>query len=174
MILFVDGMTNGISCTHVGFWISNHESAFELLTQLVADNWVIQEATVVDGIDRLSVPVEAFDGQPIQIHIRALQRQWQQILSSQPLPPTMLTNQQLKNWYIQLDAYYDDMLNHLGKMISILEMRKTLLATHSDEFIRLRLGRQYKDMLATNRRMFKQTKANRQKNRLRLNQIEPE
>jgi hypothetical protein len=170
MILFVDGISDGISCTDIGFWISDHESAFELLTQLVADNWVLQEATIIDGPDRLSVPVEAFDGQPIRVHIRTLQRQWQLILSNQPLPPNTLTSQQLKQWHIQLDAYYEDMLTHLGKMISILEMKKTLLATHSDEYIRLRLGRVYKSMLATNRRMFKQTKVNRQKNRLRMNQ----
>lgn len=174
MILFINGINDGISCTDVGFWVSDHESAFELLTQLVADNWILEEATVVDGADRLSVPIEAFDGQPIQVHIRALQQQWQQLLSSQPLPPGRLTDQQLKSWYIQLDAYYDDMLIHLGKMISMLEIRKTLLATHSDEFIKTRLGRQYKALLETNRRMFKQTKASRQKNKLRLSKIEDE
>ncbi|GAB4044267.1 hypothetical protein [Spirosoma jeollabukense] len=174
MILFVNGINDGILCTDVGFWISNHESAFELLTQLVADDWILLEATVVDGADRLSVPVEAFDGQPIQVHIQALQQQWQLLLPSQPLPPSRLSDQQLKNWYIQLDAYYEDMLTHLGKMISLLEMRKTLLTSHSDEFIKTRLDRQYKAMLATNRRMFKQTKESRQKNKLRLNQIEDE
>ncbi|SFC87915.1 hypothetical protein [Spirosoma endophyticum] len=174
MILFVNGVNDGISCTDVGFWVSDHESAFEQLTQLVADDWVLQEATVVDGADRLTVPIDAFDGQPIQVHIRALQRQWQLLLSSQPLPPNRLCDQQLKSWYMQLEAYYDDMLTYLGKMISMLEMRKTLLATYSDEFIKTRLGRQCKALLDINRRMFKQIKASRQKNRLRLSQIEDE
>jgi hypothetical protein len=171
MVLFLNGISGGVQCTNVGYWIKDHESAFELLTNLVADNWTLQEVTVVDGTDHMSVPVEVFDGQPIQVHIRALQREWQQLLSDHPVPENTLNKQQLKDWYTQLEAYYDDMLTYLGKMISILELRKARLTTQRNESLRLRLGQQYDLLLQTNRRMYKQTKGNRLKNKKRLNNL---
>ncbi|GAB3035936.1 hypothetical protein [Spirosoma pulveris] len=179
MLLFVNGIYEGVECDHVGYWIDDYESAFELLTQLVSTNWVLQEATITDGLDRLLVPLEAIDGKPIQTHIRALQHQWQLILNSNTSgrtnPSTTIRQHHLRNWYLHLDTYYDDMLIHLRKMIVSLETRKSLLLTGQlHESVRLLVNDQYDSLLKSNRRMYRQTKEDRQRNTIRLQKIENE
>ncbi|MCX6213625.1 hypothetical protein [Spirosoma sp.] len=179
MLLFVNGIYEGVECEHVGYWINDHESAFELLTQLVSNNWVLQEATITDGLDRLRVPLEAIDGEPIQAHIQTLQHQWQLILnntkSSRINPSETLTQHHLKNLYLHLDVYYDNMLVHLRRMILSLETSKSLLLTGQvNESVRLLVNDQYDSLLKSNRRMYRQTKEDRQKNAIRLQKIENE
>lgn len=176
MLLFVNGIYKGVKCAHVGYWISDYESAFELLTKLVTDNWALQEATIVDGRNRLEVPIKAIDGEPIQAHIRTLQRQWQFILNSRDStltdPLSVLTQNQLKNWYLHLDAYYVDMLDHLEKMITSLEKRKSLLLIiPSNESLRLLVNDQYDSLLKSNKRMYRKTRKDRQENIIRLQRI---
>ncbi|ADB41193.1 hypothetical protein [Spirosoma linguale] len=179
MLLFVNGIYEGVECDHVGYWINDYESAFELLTQLVSNNWILQEATITDGLDRLPVPLEAIDGQPMQAHIRTLQHQWQSILNTtksiQANPSDIPTQHHLKNWYLHLDAYYDGMLVHLRRMILSLETSKSLLLTGQvNESVRLLVNDQYDSLLKSNRRMYRQTKEERQKNTIRLQKIENE
>jgi hypothetical protein len=171
MVLFINATICGLECRHLGYPIPDHESAFELLTLLVADGWIVQEAFVVDGPDRLKVPVEAFDGQPIQIHIHSLQRQWQRLLSDQPIPPNTLNNQQLKSWYMQLDAYYAELIEHLDKIISLVELRKDRLATYPNKLLCLQLVTYYNVLLTSNRRMRNQTRKSRQTNKNRLGKL---
>lgn len=177
MLLIVNGIYRGVECPHVGYWINDYESAFELLTQLVTDNWILQDATIMDGLDRLVVPINAIDGEPILAHVRTLQRQWQLILtnSGQSAPSHTLTAQQFRNWHIHLDAYYDDMLQHLTKMIAMLEKKKSLLlARQSDESLRSLANKQYNSLLKSNKRMYRKTQEDRKKNRMRLQDINNE
>ncbi|SOD97075.1 hypothetical protein [Spirosoma fluviale] len=177
MLLFINGIYEGVECAHVGYWVDDYELAFELLTQLVTDNWILQEATIVDGQDRLDVPIKAIDGEPIQAHIRMLQRQWELILNNsgnndQTNSSIALRQQQFISWHLHLDAYYDDMLLHLEKMIVSLEKRKSLmLISQSNESLRLLMNDQYDSLLKSNKRMYRKTKLNRQKNMIRLQQI---
>ena len=174
MLLFFDGINQGQQCTHVGHWVKNYESAFERLTELVAQEWLLQRAVIVDGYDRIRVPVEAFDGQPIEVHIRSLQREWQRILLARSATYEGLTKPQLRDWYHQLDAYYEDMLAHLEKMILLLELRKTRLEVKRSEAVRSRLTRQYNNLLSGHKRMHKQTKTSQRINRRRIKAIDRE
>lgn len=171
-MLFVNATTaDDIDCTNLGYWVGDYESAFEILTKLVADQWMLKDATVMDGQDRMAVPVDVFDGQPILVHIQALQQQWQQILTSQPGPPADSAKQRLKGWYVQLDGYYDYMLTHLEKMVLLLEVRKIRSENRHNEPFKRRLNDQYDKLLATNRKMYAQTKIDSQANRERLSRL---
>ena len=172
MMLFVDGISGGIHCTNVGYWIQDYESAFELLTQLVTDDWTLLEAVIADGYDRITVPVEAFDGQPIQIHIHALQQQWNQILSTKPVLTGQYDKQNVKDWYRQLDTYYDGLLIYLGKMIFLVETKKHKLTAKRDKELVQLLSNQYTVMLDRNRKMYQQTAESRRKNSQRLRELE--
>ncbi len=173
MMLFLNATSqHDVECTNLGYWVKDHESAFEILTQLVADNWILQNATISDQYDRMVVPVEVFDGQPIQVHIQALQQQWQQILSNPPVQSANTDKQRLKDWYTQLDGYYESMLAHLEKMVLLLEIRKSRLAARRNEMTKHRLRDQYDLLLDNNRKMHKQTEVDRQKNRNRLTKLE--
>ncbi len=172
-MLFVDATSSeDIDCTNLGYWVDDHESAFEILTKLVADRWVLKNATVMDGHDRMAVPIDVFDGQPILVHIQALQQQWQQILTSQPSIPADSANQRLKGWYGQLDSYYEHMLTHLKKMVLLLEVRKVRSENRHNEPFKRRLNEKYDKLLTTNRKMYAQTKIDSQKNRERLSGLD--
>ena len=169
MMLFVNAITlEDVECTNLGYWVGDHESAFEILTKLVAEGWVLTEATIMDGSDRMAVPTEVFDGQPIQVHIQALQQQWQQILTNQPVLAAATGMQRLKEWYTQLDSYYETMLVHLEKMVFLLEFRRGRSLNRRNGALRKRLDDQYDTLLTTNRKMYRQTKIDSQKNRERL------
>ncbi len=152
--------------------MQDYESAFEQLTQLVAGGWTLLKATITDGYDRITVPVEAFDGQPIQVHIHALQQQWNQILQVKPVLSGQVGKPQINDWYKQLDTYYDVLLTYLGKIIFLLEAKKSILVAKQDPERVARLSRQYTLLLDSNRRMYQQTASNREKNRQRLRQLE--
>ncbi len=83
-MVFIDGFKQGIWYENVGFWIKTYESAFEKLTQLVADKWSLSVAILVDKGECIHLPIEAFDGQPIQAQIEALEQEWTQLLEAKP------------------------------------------------------------------------------------------
>ncbi|GAB4054335.1 hypothetical protein [Spirosoma litoris] len=168
MILFINGIIYGIQCSHLGYSVPNHESAFELLTQLVADGWMVQEAVIVDRQERFKVPIEAFDGQPILAHISNLQQQWHQLLSQQPTPSYKPDNQELKGWYIQLENYYEQLIGHLETTILLAKAR---LVTYPDKSLRIQFQKQYNTFLASNRRMRDQTRKSRQLNSYQLKKL---
>jgi hypothetical protein len=172
MMLFVDGTNMGIFCRDISFWVKNHESAFDLLNQLVGEEWVLERATIVDGLDRISLPVQAFDGQSITFHITAMQRQWQQILARQPLVIYPVDEKNIISWLHQLDSYYDDLMTHLQKMVLLLEMRKANLGKRANDTFRPRINEQIESLIEINERMFRETKRYQQQNRKRLSKLE--
>lgn len=172
MMLFVDGVSSGIECPNVGYWIEDYESAFELLTGLVADEWILRYAVIVDNGDALEVPLEAFDGQPIRIHIHALQQEWDRLLSEKPERSNQFSGLRLKNHFLRLDEYYVGLLKHLEKMIFLLEIDKNKIERKQDKELRLRLVNQFTLRLDINRRMYQHTKEDRQNNLLRLAMLE--
>ncbi len=174
MILFVDGINQGVQCTNVGYGVADYESAFGLLTELVNQGWTLLNATIHDNDARFCVPVEAFDGQPVAEPVRALTQQWQAILSRQPPTFYGLTGQQLGDWLTQLDTYYEEQLVYLQLMRSRLELVKSGLVKQRDERLRLRLGQQYDSLLRVNQRMLKKTEESWLRNRKRLNELENE
>ena len=171
MILFFSGISREVQCNHVGYPINDYESAFELLTQLVADGWILQKAVIVDETGSMSVPLEAFDGQPIQEHIRSLQQQWQLILSPGPAPVNSPAKQRIKDWHVQMDAYYDNMISYLEKMILLIGIQQTRIAMYPNESVRIQMKNQYDRLLSNNRLMYKQAKKSRQQNDNRLNKL---
>lgn len=172
MMLFVDGTNLGILCRDVSFWVKNHEAAFDLLNQLVAEDWVLERATIIDGLDRISLPVQAFDGQSIAFHIATMQRQWQQILARQPMVVDPVDEENIISWLHQLNAYYDDMVIHLQKMVFLLEVRKANLGKRINDKYTPKLNQQIESLLEINKRMFKETKRYQQQNRKRLSKLE--
>lgn len=81
MILFVSGIFRGVQCDHVGFLVEDLDSACDILNELVNQNWHLEQAVLLNGEHQRSLPVAAFDGQPIRSQIQELQSQWQQLLA---------------------------------------------------------------------------------------------
>lgn len=171
MILFFSGTSEGIQCMHVGYPITDYESAFELLTQLVADRWILEEAVIIDETSRMDIPLEAFDGQPIQEHIRSLQQQWQRILSPLPVPNKPPVKQRMKDWHVQMEVYYDNMISYLEKMMSLLNIQQARIAACPKESVRIHINDHYERLLNNSRYMHKQAKESRERNGTRLNNL---
>lgn len=172
MILFVDGIRKGVHYENVNYWIQDYESAFELLTQLVTDHWTLEHALIVDNGECVVIPVEAFDGQPIKVHIGVLQQEWTQLLLTKPRMSKQSGPPGFRDWLLRLDTYYDHLLLYLEKMILWLESRKLKLATGRNEKLKRFLRTNYDLRLALNRKLYQQTKTNRQKNQQRLLELD--
>lgn len=162
-MLFIDGAQKGVEYKNVNYWIQDYESAFELLTQLTADCWTLEYAIIVDNGDCMSLPVEAFDGQPVQTHIHALEQEWIQLLSAKPRTLKKVGKCWWEDWLLQLDTYYEKLLGHLEKKISILEVKQLKLATQRDSELKLLMSRSYETSLELNKRMYDQITTDRNK-----------
>ena len=167
-MLFIDGVKQGVSYKNVGYWIQSYESAFETLTQLVVDQWALTTAILVDEGDCISLPVEAFDGQPIQGHLAGLELEWTQLLATKPSQACKSSEGRLKDWFLQLDAYHGRLLSHLEHVILLLEAHKRTALTRRNDALKRVLIRQYDCQLALNMRMYQQTQKDRQINQQRL------
>ncbi|MBN8823385.1 MULTISPECIES: hypothetical protein [unclassified Spirosoma] len=172
MMLLMDGMYKGVHYENVAHWVQSYESAFELLTQLVVNQWTLTTAILVDNGDCLCLPVEAFDGQPILDHIQALELEWTQLLLPSHYSPSRSVDARLKDWYVRLDIYYGDLLAHLERIILLLENRKLKILNHHNEAMRSLLSSKYESRLELNRKLHLQTQNNRQTNQQRLRQLE--
>lgn len=60
----------------------NLETAFDFLTYVVTQGHVLVEVYILDGNSWISLPLEAFDGQPISPVLQQLEQQWKHILIS--------------------------------------------------------------------------------------------
>lgn len=172
MMLVVNGIIRGIQCPDIVFWVNDYESAFELLTQLVADQWTLRQATLIDGMERMPLPTEAFDGQAFRAPVKSLEQQWKQILSTQSTPSTALGKYRLKDWHCRLDVYYGQQLTQLQTTGLALREKLTRLVALQNPSLRLRLWDQYNRLLESNQRMLSQTVVNRQRNQDRLAKLE--
>jgi uncharacterized protein (UPF0262 family) len=175
MMLFVDGIIQGVYHPNIGYLITSYEAAFEQLTQLVAEGWGLEYAIIIDEGNTITLPVEAFDGQPIEVHIATLQQQWAQLLREAPdKTSTRLASsrssirERLKDHLLSLDAYYARLLIHLEKMIFMLEVRKAKLARKHSETMRTKLSQQYDSLLGSNRRIYSSTLESRTRNAYRI------
>ncbi|WP_157634855.1 hypothetical protein [Spirosoma panaciterrae] len=171
MMLLIDGMYKGGHYENVTHWVQSYESAFERLTQLVANQWTLTTILLVDNGDCMYLPAEAFDGQPIQIHIETLQQEWTQLLSAKPCMQARSGELRLRDWYLQLDEYYADLLDHLKKMIVLLESRKVKVSMSRNERLKEALSRGCDYRLELNKKLFIQTQKDRQKNHQRLQKL---
>lgn len=172
MMLVVNGINRGIQCPNIVFWVKDYESAFELLTQLVTNQWILQRVILTDGYKQVLLPVEAFDGQSFRAPMKALQQQWQQILSGQSTLSTALGKYRLKDWHCRLEVYYDQQFTQLQTIGLALEKKLARLFTLQNQPLTLRLREQYSRLLESNQRMLSQTAVNRQKNQDRLAKLE--
>lgn len=57
------------------------ESAFEVLTSIVATGDVLVSVDLIDHQHGLSLPTEAFDGEPIGPHLEKLEAEWTALLA---------------------------------------------------------------------------------------------
>lgn len=62
------------------------EANFDFLSSIVAEGNTLVDAYILEGSSRMELPVAAFDGVPLSEVIRALQQEWEAVLS-QPLQP---------------------------------------------------------------------------------------
>lgn len=170
MMLFIDGISKGIYHENVGYYIQDYESAFDRLTQLVSDDWILEFAIIMDDGQGVTLPVEAFDGQPMLKDIRALQQQWNELLSVQPAQRASLPLQ--KDRYLQLDAYYGGLLAYLGKLIFLRRNRLSALQGSQNELLHSRLISQRQRLLDSTSYLYEQTVEHRYQNWQRLQALE--
>lgn len=172
MLLLVDGTNKGILCRDISLWVTNHESAFDLLNHLIRDGWVLKRATVIDGFDRVQLPIQAFDGQSVAAHMATMQHQWQQILARRSTDYKLKTSSTLLTWMHQLDAYYADLIQHLQKMGVLLEAGQAGMDERIRNTFAPELNAQIDSLIRMNRRMYREARRSQQKNRNRLRKID--
>ena len=163
-MLLIDGISRGVRCENVSCVIQDYESAFELLTQLVIEDWILEYAVIVDNGDSIAIPVEAFDGQPIQVHIQALQQEWKQILSARPKPFNQLGNTQLNSHFRRSDTDSGCVLSsYLEKMIFLLGTGKRNVMKKRPEELRLHVSSRYVLRFETYKKIYQKAKKNWQR-----------
>jgi hypothetical protein len=171
MVLFVDGTNRGITCRDISFWVPNHEVAFELLNELVRDEWILERATIVDNLDRISLPVQAFDGQPVRAHIATIEQQWQLILASRSSGKKYNSKASQMGWLKQLDGYYENLILYLQKSVMLIEGRKSRLGNQPPNQYTPRINAQLDRMLAWNKRLNRDTRRAQLMNRRRIHTL---
>ena len=172
MMLFIDGIYQGVTCTNLMYWKQDYESAFEELTDMVANGWVLEHVWLADGPSRVELPVSAFDGESLREPIQQLQQQWRDLLQDKPVPIAGPSNQRLIDWHHQLITYYQRQLTLLNTMILCLEKGITnVAAKQRNPDLRLRVIRQYDFLLTTQKRLLKQTEGNHQRALNRLERL---
>jgi hypothetical protein len=171
MMLFIDGIHGGIRYENVGYYVHSYESAFNLLTQLVVDDWLLEFALIVDNGDCMTLPVEAFDGQPTENHLLALEEQWNEALTAKPAPAQPICLCDLKDHYTQLDTYYGDLLAYLEKLISFQRTKLNELNSGQNRSSQSQLISHYQQLLENTLHYYNQTVGQQQQNWQRLQQI---
>jgi hypothetical protein len=63
------------------WWFPTVETAFDVLSTLCTKRQWLIKATLVDGLQRTVLPIEAFDGIAISPALNHLEREWQQLLN---------------------------------------------------------------------------------------------
>ncbi|GAB4023268.1 hypothetical protein [Spirosoma koreense] len=168
MLLLLDGFFRGIYCRRVGYWVEDCEKAFELLNELVRQEWVVEQAILAENGARLRLPVEAFDGRSVRAHLHALQQQWEQLLQHPPKLTGRAVRQ--REQYLQLDAYYNRLLRHLRKQLLQDQVRESQLAQSKPDTIHV--SSQENRLLERTRYLYQQTQENRRRNWYRLQALE--
>lgn len=169
-MLFIDGISKGVYHENVGRYIQDYESAFDLLTQLASDGWTLEFAIVVDNGECITLPVEAFDGQPVLKHIKALEEQWDDLLRPKPARQASLFLG--KDWYLQLDTYYKDLRNHLTKLIFLRRRRLNILQDLPNGSLQSRSIIQHQQLLESALHLYQQTVEHQHRNWQRLQALE--
>lgn len=63
------------------FWADSAESCFKTLTELTKMGWHLLYADLVCGSYQIMLPVEVFDGEEMDIPIKKLQQEWENLLT---------------------------------------------------------------------------------------------
>jgi hypothetical protein len=62
------------------WWFSTMEFALDVLSALVVSGRIITSAELIDNNNRISLPLDAFDGHCLSAPLKDLEIQWQQLL----------------------------------------------------------------------------------------------
>lgn len=63
------------------WWFPSIETAFDVLSTLCTKGQWLIKAELIDGLNRIVLPVEAFDGIALSPALNHLEREWQQLLN---------------------------------------------------------------------------------------------
>lgn len=82
MILSLTGYYRRVTFTNLSLYVTNEEDAFDQITSYVRLGLVLHDAKLISRGSQLSLPVAAFDGQPLDKPLEQLQQQWRQLLEA--------------------------------------------------------------------------------------------
>ncbi len=157
MMLFIEAICQGVTCTNLTYWEKDYESAFEELTNLVAEGFILQRALLVDGRSRIELPVAVFDGQSFLKPLRQLEQQWHELIRQRPAPMAAPTHERLIDWHEQLIVYYQQQLGLIQTMILYIERGLRHVTQMRNPEMRIRIQRQYVVLLANQKRLLQRT-----------------
>ncbi|QDK80814.1 hypothetical protein EXU85_20265 [Spirosoma sp. KCTC 42546] len=82
MIFFITTLDRQGDYRHFHFDLPELETGLEVLNRIVAKGEVLVNVTLIDGSSIIHLPIAAFDGQPCQAAIHALELDWRELLNS--------------------------------------------------------------------------------------------
>lgn len=66
---------------YYSWWFNDLETTFDALNYLIAEGNQLIKAELVDKESCISLPPEAFDGNPSSASLQELEREWQRLLN---------------------------------------------------------------------------------------------
>ncbi|GAB3903111.1 hypothetical protein GCM10028803_30970 [Larkinella knui] len=143
MVIVLNGIKNGVNWTNLTLSVKSHEAAFESLSTYVAKGLVLLDACLIDGDNRLELPIEVFDGQPFRWPLQQLQNEWELILGDRSVQVVQQNRQRAKDWDDLLIIYYEKQIDHFSRIIEQLEKAATTNTTKRSSPKKNRLAYQY-------------------------------
>ncbi|GAB3255788.1 hypothetical protein GCM10027347_17170 [Larkinella harenae] len=118
MILIINGVFNGTNWTNLLLVVPDEVEALERLSSLNEKGVELVNATLINRNSRQELPIEVLHEQVRwNSQFAELQRQWESVLSEEPVARRVLGSQRFVNWTRRLIAYYDKQINLTSKEI---------------------------------------------------------
>ncbi|GAB3906947.1 hypothetical protein GCM10028803_40150 [Larkinella knui] len=147
MILILNGTHEGTNWTNFMLSVIDYTSAFDRVASYVANGLVLENATLIEGGNRMELPIEAFDGQSFSGQFDKIQQQWEAIFDDRPLPLATLDKQRFVNWNRRLIDYYDQQINHTIKSILRLSKKLKRISSPPASAAKQEMAKQYSQLL---------------------------
>lgn len=143
--------------------VKDYFSAFDIVSRYVSTGFNLQDATLVDGNNRLELPIEVFEGQSFSELFGEMQQQWEEIFQEQPLHLATLDRQRYINWHRRLIVYYEQQINRTIKGILRLDKKQYKNKTLPNSSARLAMRQSYQSLLQSHNKRVTSLESARQK-----------
>lgn len=156
-MLFITALDHEAQHQEFGCGLTSLEENLDFVNRIITEGYTLVTACLVENTSRTDLPVAAFDGVPMTPVLKALQDEWQTILTEPSSLPSVHQNELKAITRRRLDAYQLNIRGH-QQMIGYLEQ---WLQRTQDRMLseprKSRLLQQYRHRLAVHQEQLTQT-----------------